>query len=412
VDYSGGIAVGAGSVLKAGEDINLDGYGGAVAIGGVLTAGRDINIAAATFSDPQGALTAPGALNLALSDPNGVALTATSSTGPGSDIVASTLLSPNVTISEVTTASGAAASTGTAPGGIAISAVTLPSVISSLGLYTNGVVDVTGPLLPGGPGVALVIGGGGGPATPTEIKIQNVDGSGSTGGAIGSPNAPFGFVSLTASGDILLGSPNFDTAAEQIPIATPGSAVNPLAPTPDPPFAPELANRSDGAVFLAVGNLSIAAGGRVLQQNTAGLLSATDSGTWISGSLTLNPYNGAGPRNFDLYTMFTNPAVTGAAAAASDRITLTALAGDPGRSLFRVDGCVIQSSGACAGSAEAGVLTAAVDGPASSKPAPIVAPFQVLPVFLLSQPEPADISDTSVIGATNEEIWRKPDRKK
>ncbi len=405
VDTSSGIAAGAGSVLKAGQDVSLSVDGGAATIGGVVTAGRDINIVAATFSDPQGALTAPGAVTLSLSDPNGVVLTGAPSMGSGSDIVASTLLSPNVAIYEITT---------TAPtGGIAISTVTLPSVISSLGLYTSGLVDVTGAFLPGAANVALVIGGGQGPATPAEIRVQNAVGSGSTGGAIGSPAAPFGLVSLTASGDILLGSPAFDSAAEQIPVTTPGSGVNPLAPSPNPPLTPAIANRSDGAIFLDVVNLTVAAGGRVLQQNTAGLLGPPDSGVLIGGDLTLNPYNGAGPQNFDLFAMFVNPTVTGAAAAASNRIILNTPAATPGRSLYRVDGCVIQSTNACAASAEAdGNAASAVNSPFSSNPVPIVAPMQALPVFLLTQPEADDIADTSVIGATNEEIWRKPDERK
>ncbi len=405
VDTSSGIAAGAGSVLKAGQDISLSVDGGAATIAGVVTAGRNIYIAAATLSDPQGALTAPEALTLALSDPNGVVLTATPSTGPGSDIVASTLLSPNVTIYEITT---------TAPtGGVAISTVTLPSVISNLGLYTSGVVDVAGAFLPGAANVALTIGGGEGAATPTEIRVQNAVGSGSAGGAIGSPDAPFGLVSLTASGDILLGSPAFDSAAEQIPVTTPGSAVNPLTPSPNPPLTPAIANRSDGAIFLDVVNLTVAAGGRVLQQNTAGLLGPPDSGVLIGGDLTLNPYNGAGPQNFDLFAMFVNPTVTGAAAAASNRIILNTPAATPGRSLYRVDGCVIQSTGACTASAAADSNAASgVKSPFSSNPVPIVAPMQALPVFLLTQPEADDIADTSVIGATNEEIWRKPDERK
>jgi hypothetical protein len=380
-------------------------YGGAAAIGGVVTAGRDINISAATLSDPQGALTAPGALTLSLSDPNGVVLTAAPATGSGSDIVASTLLSPNVTIYEIT----AAAPTG----GIAISTVTLPSIISSLGLYTGGVVDVTGAFLPGAANVALTIGGGDGAATPTEIRVQNAVGSGLAGGAIGSPRAPFGLVSLTASGDVLLGSPAFDSAAEQIPVSTPGSAVNPLTPSPNPPLTPAIANRSDGAIFLDVVNLTVAAGGRVLQQNTAGLLGPADSGVLIGGDLTLNPYNGAGPKNFDLYAMFVNPTVTGAAAAASNRIILNTPSASPGRALYRVDGCVIQSTGACAPNAQTdGNVASGVKSPFSSKPVPIVAPMQTLPVFLLTQSEANDIADTSVIGATNEEIWRKPDERK
>jgi hypothetical protein len=407
-DATGGIATGSGSILKAGADITLTATGGAAAIGGAVTAGHDIVIAAATFSDPQGALTAPGALTLALSDPNGVTLTAAPSAGLGSDIVAQTLLSPTVTIYEAATVT----STGAVTGGIGISSVTLPSVISSLGLFTNGVVTVTGPFLPGGANVSLIIGGPAAPRTPTEIKIENEAGSGAAGGAIGSPAAPFGSVSLIASGDILLGSSPFDSAAEQIPVTTAGGAVNPLAPTPDPPFTPTVTDRSDGAVFLDVVNLTIAAGGRVLQQNTSGPLSGADSGAMIGGNLTLETYNGAGPQNFDLYATFVGPTVTGAAAAASNRIILNTPATDPGRPLFRVDGCVIQSAGACTMSAQAAAAVGAqVATVFSSKPAPVVAPVQVMPVFLLTQPQAADVQDTSVIGATNEEIWRKPDRK-
>ena len=407
VDSSNGVATGAGSLLKAGQDITLV-SGGAASIGGPLTAGRNIDIAAATFSDPQGALTAPGTLALTLNDPAGVVLTASPSAGPGSSIVASTLLSPIVTIYE-------AAPDGTTAG-IEVSSLTLPAVISSLGLFTGGVVTVTGAFLPGGPNVALVIGGGDGPATPSEIKVQNAVGSGSAGGAIGSAAAPFSFVSLTASGDILLGSAAFDSAAEEIPITTPASEVNPLTPSPDPPLTPAIANRSDHAIFLDVVDLAIAAGGRVLQQNTGGPLAA-DSGTVIGGDLTLNSYNGAGPKNFDLYATFIDPVVSGPEAAASDRIVVNTPASDPGRPFYRFDGCVIQSSGACAtiagDSAVAIAVATAVDGPfSSSRALPIVAPMQALPVFLLTQPEAADIQDTSVIGATNEEIWRKPDRRK
>jgi hypothetical protein len=406
VDTGGGIATGQGSALTAGQDINLDATGGAVAVGGPVTAGRNIFVAAATFSDPQGVLTAPGALALYLSDPNGVSLTATPTIGPGSDIVASNLLSPNVTIDEVSANLA----------GVGISGVTLPGVVSTFSVFTNGLVDVTGPLLPGGANVALVIGDGTVSGTPTEIRVQNIVGSGSAGGAIGSPAAPFSVVSLIASGDILLGEPAFDRDAEQIPRTIPASAVNPLTPAPAPPFTPDLANRADNAVFLATTNLVIAAGGRVLQQNTSGSQGMANSGTLIGGDLTLNPYNGLGPLNFDLFAMFINPTLSGPALAMSPRIALNTPLSDPNRSFYRIDGCVIQLSGGCMTmgltTEQAAAESAAIDGPLSGKAATVVTPLQMLPVYLLSQPQTADLADTSVIGATNEEIWRKLDQKK
>ena len=151
------------------------------------------------------------------------------------------------------------------------------------------------------------------------------------------------------------------------------------------------------AVLLAGGDITLAAGSLIVQQNTTGLRTSNGTGYYATRTLTLGAYQPYPPA-IDLFGVFVKPGttipITGPAAADVTQIFLMPdLAGSPYRALYRVNSCVIGELGNCTPTSD-GIINIPLD--------------ELSRGSLLSRDE-LDVEDPTITGAPNEEIWRRPD---
>jgi hypothetical protein len=365
-------------------------------------AGQSIFIDADTYvnagyaNTTPSALTAGGAVGLAISDPTGLVF-ADAKPAAGSWIKASTALAPTITLFE----SGGTLNVGTAT-------LNTTGAGAKVNLYTGGVVTVTGAFAPAADNTVSLTIGTPDPAapaavwTPTQIDVINDPADPNTQGSIGftSVNAAgiyssaprtFMTVSLYAKNDLLFGSPAFISVNAAITDATQLRQIDPSRPVP------LTGPNNSKAILLAAGDLTIDAGNLIVQQNTTGLHTTEGTGYYITRTLTLGSY-GADPPAIDLFGVFIKPGtttpITGPAAADLPQIFLTGtLVTSPYRGLYRVNSCVIGELGNCTPTSD-GITNIPLD--------------QLSRGALLSRDE-VDVEDPTITGAPNEEIWRRPD---
>jgi hypothetical protein len=342
--------------------------------------------------DHPASLTAGTGVGMSLADTTGLVL-ADAKPAAGSWVMASTLAAPTVSLFE-------------SKGNIIVGGATVNSPVTKVNLYTSDLVMVTGLLAPATDNTANVTVGDPVQAvwTPSQIDIVNDGGTGPDTGAIGftsvtggvystSPRT-FSTVSLYAVNDILLGTQAFITANAAVTDIGQIKQIDPSRPVPI-----AQANMSQ-AVMLAAGDLTLASGSLIVQQNTSGLRTTNGSGYYVTGTLTLGAY-GPFPPAIDLFGVFVKPGttipITGPAAADVTQIFLMPdLVGSPYRGLYRVNSCIIGELGNCTPTTD-GIINIPLD--------------ELSKGSLLSRDE-LDVEDPTITGAPNEEIWRQPDDNK
>lgn len=291
-------------------------------------------------------------------------------------------------------------------GDLDVQSVTLdPTKIPTLNLYANRdhEVRIFGPVDTVGVGAGLVRIGDPAPDSPwapKTIKIMDPSNPIDIVASLGAPelrNARA--LELYAAGDILIGSRRFvdlvsATPPDQLDLAR-GLPAG-VAPTPD----------EVNLLYILGGRLTMAAGGRILSQNTSA--AGQEVGIVLTGLgvpagepvLTLGR-----AQKVEVFVSFVSNGIltSGQQVALSDRIGR--LAGDTSLSSIRINGCVLGVGCALATPAtqfrieqfqpaEASVTAAGVDPP------------------VLTPPPPVDEEDREaeavVTGTGNEEIWRSP----
>ena len=386
VTATGGASTGIGQTLFATVSSALD---------GLFTLGsQSIFVGAVSYANKgygpnhPATLTAGKAVGLALSDPTGLSLSDPKPDG-GSWVMDSTLLAPTVSLFE-------------SKGNINVGAATVNGPVTKLNLYTPALVSVTGQFAPATDNTVSVAIGDPAKAvwTPSQIDVINDGGGGPNAGSIGftSVNAAgvystspktFDTAALYAVTDILLGDQNFVTANAAVTNIAAIKQIDPSRPVP-----PTNASTSK-AVMLAVGDLTMAAGSLIVQQNTTGLRTSDGTGYYVTRTLTLGAF-GPFPPAIDLFGVFVKPGttipITGPAAADVNQIFLLPdLVDSPYRALYRVNSCVIGELGNC---------TPTSDGM-------IAIPLDELSRGSLLSRDELDLEDPTITGAPNEEIWRR-----
>jgi hypothetical protein len=335
-------------------------------------------------------LTAGTAVGVLLSDPAGLLL-ADAKPAAGSWVMASTLLAPTVSLFET-------------KGNINVGGATVNGPVNKLNLYTGNLVGVAGQFAPATDNtVHLTIGDPVQVAwTPSQIDVINDGGGTANNGSIGftsvsaagvystSPQT-FDTAALYATNDILLGSQTFVTLNAAVTNVAQIKQIDPSRPVP-----PTDVNMSK-AVMLAAGDVTMAAGSLIVQQNTTGLRTSNGSGYYVTRTLTLGSY-GPFPPAIDLFGVFVKPGtttpITGPAAADANAIFLLGnLVASPYRALYRVNSCVIGELGNCTPTSD-GIINIPLD--------------ELSRGSLLSR-DVVDVEDPTITGAPNEEIWRRPD---
>ncbi|HYD44700.1 MAG TPA: filamentous hemagglutinin N-terminal domain-containing protein [Phenylobacterium sp.] len=276
-----------------------------------------------------------------------------------------------------------------------------PGRVPRLNLYagTGNDVRVTGVLTPTASGGELRIGMDDAVSAwrPRRILV-----SGSIGAASGSPQAgftgvrAFGSVRLNAANDVIIGSQRFI----DLIIPTPASQIDIARGLPTGAAA---TGEEVGRVFLAAGVLSLSAGDRIVQQNTAA--AGEENGLYLANALS-------GARGDTVLTLGGTPLVdlfggfvdqagvlqTGFRAALAPELRRPS--GAAFSRSVRFNGCSIGGGGGCGitGGPEFGFRLE-----------DFVRPDQITDQPLLtSAPEAEDEDETDpvVTGAGNEEIWR------
>ncbi len=360
-----------------------------------VQAPQTIFVGAASFADKgygrtqPSSLTAGKAIAISVTDKTGLVLADAKPTS-GSWVKASTLAAPTVTLFET-------------KGDMTVGDATVNSPVTTMKLYTDGLVKVTGKFAPATDDtVDLTVGDQTlNVWTPTNVEVIN-DPSGTPHGAIGFTTVTgtgvysttpqtFHSATLFATNGFLAGSQEFvDANLSQTTVAQ-QRLIDPSRPVPT-----TQANTS-GAIMLAVGDLSLTAGSMIVQQNTTGLRTTNGTGYYITRNLTLGAYTPF-PVAIDLFGVFTKPGstipITGAAAADVTQITIDpSLNGSPFRALYRVNSCVVGQLGNCTPTSD-GITSIPLD--------------ELSRGALLSRDE-LDVEDPTITGAPNEEIWRMPD---
>ena len=300
----------------------------------------------------------------------------------------------------------------------------LNSSITSLSIYTPGQVTITGALTPVPSGSSpqtttqLTIGA---PTTtpsptgwtPSSIEVINdatnhgsiglstdFDGNATapiipsqsrSGGAL--VDAFFGNVSLSAQQNILFGTQAFiDGLAGKSGVAV-DTYVNALQTVPP------------DQTLLAAGTLTLNASNLIVQQNTSqvgtGFTGAliTGVGAGAKPEVSIGNTGGSGPPLpnavelfMDLHDNQSGVVLGSTSVSISPSFTFTN--GSSNHSVYRVNSCVIGEQGNCTA-----LGTVVVN----------VQPDQLTQILVLEQVTQPDVEDPTITGATNEEIWRKPD---
>ena len=308
----------------------------------------------------------------------------------------------------------AGSTTGTARGALVISDLSLdPSLTPKVNFYAapGQTVSVTGTVAPTTSGGSLAIGSTTDAAwTPSTILI-----SGSLGAATRVTDAKFTGVrafqqvTLSSAGDVLIGSPRFFALIQ----ATPAAKINIAL---DQPSGVMATGSEVGKVFVAAGQLSIDAAGKVVQQNSSG------SATSYSGLYLLNGLSTARtalsidpPSVVDLFGSFVNGSGVLTDGAQASRATGLQILGLVNAKQvpddYRFNGCTISPSAVC------GVVVGPEQGVQlmeDQEEAAIAAattdPQVLIQSILLTVPPTAEAEqqvDPLVTGVGNEEIWRK-----
>jgi hypothetical protein len=296
----------------------------------------------------------------------------------------------------------AGATNGTARGDIAVGDLTLDGAkvkTASLKAGPDATVRVSGKVQAATDGSgALVIGesAAAGGWTPKAIHVTGSIGEATTTAGLTFTNVKaLGSVELNAIGDVLIGTQQFITAIQNAP----AGGINVARQMP-------AGIRAQGAdvnrVFVASGTMTLRADGRVVQQSTSQFAerpvgvflsnpgkSATaitfgrTGGPSASGSLT--------PGLIDLSMSMNDRGGTllfGQIVAASPSVSLGGLTPN---NLYRINGCTIGGAGTCTVLSEK-----LVDVPIENL---------VIENLLEAQDAPL-LSDPTITGAGNEEIWR------
>jgi hypothetical protein len=249
--------------------------------------------------------------------------------------------------------------------------------------------------------------------TPSMIEILNDDGSGSNTGSIGSAVVgagtyssvvAFQSINLTTSGYIFAGGSQGADAFVPINIKDdptfPAASINPSIPSP--PFSP-IPRPTSPSVMFAAQNLTFAAGDGFVQEDTTGIQTTIGTGYYLTGVLTVDLYKSTAPKAIDLYGVFLNGAsvITGPAAANTIKIEFgtgveAILNQAAERALYRINSCVIGELGNCT---------------PTGNPNLAIPLDQLSHIDLLSR-EDLDLEDPTVTGEPNEEIWRKPEKRR
>jgi hypothetical protein len=235
---------------------------------------------------------------------------------------------------------------------------------------------------------------GSGAWTPSEILIMN-DGSAHTG-SLGAATAgggggtysgvqSFASLNLSATGDILAGTPAFIRAEQSAP---PASAIAVIELTPP------VLDKGAPAVFMAGATITLQSGGRIVSQDSSGF-GVADTGVLVTGSTpTLRlgaSAAGAAPSTIDLfgaialgsgYLTQSNTAV-----ANQQLVLITPLVRN---NLYRFNGCVIGEVGTCT--------------PLNTDIV-VIQPDRLTLAALLKPYEDQAAEDPTIIAGANEEVW-------
>jgi hypothetical protein len=201
-----------------------------------------------------------------------------------------------------------------------------------------------------------------------------------------------GRTSLTAqSGSILIGESPFVGAVENFLTRYPATALNVSLGLPPVAQLPTL-----GRVFIGSGTLQLSASGVIVQQNStpfpgqsAGI--ALDNPTRQVQPLAIGGGDAGSPTVVDLFLTLVNVGgtkIAGKVVATSGAIDLAV----PATNFYRANGCVIGQAGVCT------VLSDAIVN---------IQPANLTGDLLLQSLPNAPISDPTIAGTGNEEIWRK-----
>jgi filamentous hemagglutinin family protein len=204
--------------------------------------------------------------------------------------------------------------------------------------------------------------------------------------------AAAGVTSLTAAnGSIVVGETPFVSAVDSFLADRAGSELNVSRDIPAVGQRPTL-----GRVFVQTGTLQIAASGGIVQQNTTPFPGKADGIVITNPSHAADPVqiDGIGakaPTVVDLFLTVVNSGgatLSGKVVATSGDIDLMVAPTNN----YRVNGCVIGQTGVCT------VLSDAIVD---------IQPADLTGDLLLESLPDASISDPTITGTGNEEIWRK-----
>ena len=380
-------------------------------------------------------LMATNAIGLVVADPAGLFL-ADARPDSGSWAAPASLSAPSISLFE----SG---------GNLNVGDASLGGSLTALNLYSGGRVLVTGVIAPSvDDTVNLTIGAGnvvpGQSAwNPSQIEVINDGLTAPDHGAIGwqtvsaagvysSTPRTFHAASLYASNDILLGAQDFIIANGSITDLSQLQLIDPNQPVP------LVAANTSNAITLAAGDLYLAAGRLIVQQDTAGLMTTSGVGSYITRGLSLDSVGPNPPPAIDLFGVLvakgSTSLITGMAAAGSGQISLSeSLSLSSYRHLYRFNTCVINSISCSGTSTISGIPLDPISQGAPlnlgggfvdpgdaigvlggfgfvsrSSSRPSVA-FSWLFVDGFVRYDETEVEDPTVTGAPNEEIWRRPD---
>ena len=380
-------------------------------------------------------LMATNAIGLVVADPAGLFL-ADARPDSGSWAAPASLSAPSISLFE----SG---------GNLNVGDASLGGSLTALNLYSGGRVLVTGVIAPSvDDTVNLTIGAGNAVAgqsawNPSQIEVINDGLTAPDHGAIGwqtvsaagvysSTPRTFHAASLYASNDILLGAQDFIIANGSITDLSRLQLIDPNQPVP------LVAANTSNAITLAAGDLYLAAGRLIVQQDTAGLMTTSGVGSYITRGLSLDSVGPNPPPAIDLFGVLvakgSTSLITGMAAAGSGQISLSeSLSLSSYRHLYRFNTCVINSISCSGTSTISGIPLDPISQGAPlnlgggfvdpgdaigvlggfgfvsrSSSRPSVA-FSWLFVDGFVRYDETEVEDPTVTGAPNEEIWRRPD---